>query len=454
MLLEKVKKTIQNHGLFHKEDKILIAYSGGVDSTALLHLFLELQKEWPLELFLGHFNHKLRQNAEADERFVRDTARKLSLPLFVEHGDVRARAEAMKQNIEETGRQLRYEFLNQKAAEIGGAKIATGHTLTDQAETLLMRLMRGSGLRGLAGIYPVVDERLVRPLLEVEREDIEAYLKEKKIAYRTDESNFDRRFLRNRIRLELLPYIRKNFEPAIVRQLGRMASIIREEDILLEEMAREKAKEAVKKKSHRVSLEQLSLSSIPRALARRVIRNFISELRGSLRRISFEDVESILSLDEGKEYSLKEDVVLRREKNQIILKKKAAPVQYEYEWEGKGVLELQELGLTFKGKKTTRENIPVLRSDDQTRAFLDFGKLRFPLTVRNRREGDRYHPLGAPGRKKVKEIFRSKGIPLAERERHPVFLSGNEIVWILGLPVSEKFKIEEETSDVFEIKKL
>jgi tRNA(Ile)-lysidine synthase len=453
MLLEKVKKTIQEHGLFHTKDKILIAYSGGVDSTALLHLLLELQKEWPLELFLGHFNHKLRQSAEEDERFVRDAARKLSLPLFVGRGDVRARSRAMKQNIEETGRQLRYEFLNQKAVEVGGAKIATGHTMTDQAETLLMRLMRGSGLRGLSGIYPAVDERLVRPLLEVEREDIEVYLKEKKIASRMDESNLDRRFLRNRIRLELLPYIRKNFEPAIVRQLGRMASIFREEETLLEEMAREKAKEAIKKKSHGVTLDWLFLSSAPRALARRVVRNFISELRGSLRRISFEDVESVLSLDEGKEYSLKEDVVLRREANQIVLKKKAVPVQYEYEWEGKGILELKELGLKFKGKKMRRENFLRLRSDDRTRAFLSFGKLKFPLTVRNRREGDRYHPLGAPGRKKVKEIFRSKGIPLAERERHPVFLSGNEIVWILGLPVSEKFKIERETIDIFEIKK-
>jgi len=453
MLLEKIKKTIRDHGLFLEEDKILIAYSGGVDSTALLHLLLELQKEWPVELFLGHFNHTLRQSAEEDERFVREAARKLSLPLFVGRGNVRARAKAMKQNIEETGRQLRYEFLSQKAEEIGGAKIATGHTLTDQAETLLMRLMRGSGLRGLAGIYPVVDGKLVRPLLEVERKDIEAYLKKKKLAFRIDESNFDRRLLRNRIRLELLPYIQKNFEPAIVQQLGRMASIIREEDAFLEEMAREKAKEAIKKKSHSVSLDRLPLSSAPRALARRVVRNFISELRGSLRRISFEDVESILNLDEGKEFSLKEDMILRREANQIVLKKKTVPVRYEYEWEGKGILELRELGLKFEGKKIKSENFLRLCSDDQTRAFLSLGKLKFPLTVRNRREGDRYRPLGAPGRKKVKEIFRSKGIPLDKRERHPVFLSGDDIVWILGLPVSEKFKIEKETKGIFEIKK-
>lgn len=453
MILEKVKKTILAHGLFHGKDKILIAYSGGVDSTALLHLLLELRQEWPLEIFLGHFNHMLRPSAEGDEQFIRDEARRLSLPLFVGRGDIRARAKAMKQNIEETGSRLRYEFLNQKAAEIGGAKIATGHTLTDQAETFLMRLMRGSGLRGLAGIYPAVEDRLVRPLLEIEREEIEAYLEKKKIAFRIDESNFDRRFLRNRIRLELLPYIQKNFEPTFIRQLGRMASIIREEDSLLEEMAREKAKEAIKKKSGSVSLDWQSLSSAPRALARRVVRNFISEIRGSLRRISFEDVESVLSLGEGKEYSLKEDVVLRREKDQIVLKKKSVSVEYEYKWDGKGILEVQELGLKFKGKKRARENFSPFLSDDLTRVFLDLGKLRFPLTVRNRKEGDRYHPLGAPGRKKVKEVFRSKRIPLAERVRHPVFISGDEIAWIFGLPVSEKFKIDKETAGIFEIKK-
>jgi tRNA(Ile)-lysidine synthase len=230
MLLKKVKKTILDHGLFDKKEKILVAYSGGVDSTALLHFLLELREEWSIGIFLGHFNHMLRQNAEEDERFVRDAAREHSLPLHVGRADVRAEAEAMKLNIEETGRQLRYEYLKRKAEEIGGARVATGHTLTDQAETFLMRLMRGSGLRGLAGIFPLVDGVIVRPLLEIERE---------------------------------------------------------------------------KKKSRSASLELDSLSSVPRALARRVVRNFIVELRGSLRRISFDDVESVFTLAEGKEYSLK-----------------------------------------------------------------------------------------------------------------------------------------------------
>jgi tRNA(Ile)-lysidine synthase len=233
-----------------------------------------------------------------------------------------------------------------------------------------------------------------------------------------------------------------------------MASIIRDEDAFLEDIAREKANKAIVKKNGEVFLRLQDISSFPRALARRVVRNFITELRGSLRRISFDDVESILGLAEGKEYSLKEDLVLRREGNQVFLKQKPTPVQYEYEWEGKEILDITEVGLRFSGKKEKNEDFSDFSSDDQIRARLDIRKLKFPLAVRSRRDGDRYQPLGAPGKKKVKEIMRAKGIPLSQRVMHPVFLSGNEIVWILGLPVSDKFKVDKTTTGVFEIKKL
>jgi len=455
MIKSRIKKTIREYNLLEKKDRILVAYSGGVDSTGLLNLLLELRGEWSFELFLGHFNHKLRHTADEDEQFVRRIAKKYSLPLFVGSKDVRSYARKKKLNIEEAGRELRYDFLKKTALKIGGAKIATGHTMTDQAETFLMRLMRGSGLRGLGGIFPLVEGKVVRPLIQVERQDIEAYLRKKGIEFHTDESNFDRRFLRNRIRLDLVPYIKKNFEPEIISSLGRIASIIREEDSLLEKIAEEKAKRAISKKNNKISLEVKPLSSLSRAMARRVVRGFISELRGNLREISFEDVESVLCLKEGKEFPLRKGHVLRREKGQIFLKGKIPPkIKYEYRWEGKGPLEIKELKLKFEGKKIKRGKSLPLDFDDQTRAFLDLGKLKFPLLIRNRRKGDRYQPLGAPGQKKLKEILRAKGIPLSERERRPVFLSGDKIVWILGLPVSEKFRVEEGTSDIFEIKKL
>ena len=455
MIKSRIKKTIREYNLLEKKDRILVAYSGGVDSTGLLNLLLELRGEWSFELFLGHFNHKLRHTADEDEQFVRRIAKKYSLPLFVGSKDVGSYARKKKLNIEEAGRELRYDFLKKTALKIGGAKIATGHTMTDQAETFLMRLMRGSGLRGLGGIFPLVEGKVVRPLIQVERQDIEAYLRKKGIEFHTDESNFDRRFLRNRIRLDLVPYIKKNFEPEIISSLGRIASIIREEDSLLEKIAEEKAKRAISKKNNKISLEVKPLSSLSRAMARRVVRGFISELRGNLREISFEDVESVLCLKEGKEFPLRKGHVLRREKGQIFLKGKIPPkIKYEYRWEGKGPLEIKELKLKFEGKKIKRGKSLPLDFDDQTRAFLDLGKLKFPLLIRNRRKGDRYQPLGAPGQKKLKEILRAKGIPLSERDRRPVFLSGDKIVWILGLPVSEKFRVEEGTSDIFEIKKL
>lgn len=453
IIQETFKKTIREYNLLEKKDKILIAYSGGLDSTGLLSLLLELRKEWAFRLFLGHFNHKLRQSAEDDEDFVKQVAQKFSIPLFVDHKDVRNYAQSKKINLEEAGRELRYDFLKKTALEIGKAKIATAHTMTDQAETFLMRLMRGSGLRGLGGIFPVKGE-IIRPLIQIEREEIELFLKKKKMPFRIDETNFDRRFLRNRIRLELIPYIRENYEPQIVSQLGRTASIIREENVFLEKIGKEKARGAILRKNNQHLLDSKSLSSLPKALARRVVQEFISDLKGDLREISFEDVESVLNLKEGKERPIKKDIVLRREQGLIFLKKKPHPkIRYEYSWNGKSPLEIRELKLRFMGKRIKRGKSP-LRFDDNTTAFLDLDKLRFPLLVRSRQDGDRYRPLGAPGMKKLKEIMRAKRIPLTERERRPVFLSGGEIVWILGLPVSEKFKVQEGSGNIFVINKL
>jgi len=455
MILETVKKTIREYKLLERNDKILVAYSGGVDSTVLFHLLLELREEWSFELFLAHFNHMLRLKAEEDEKFVRRMSREYSLPLFVRREDIRAYARSRALNIEEAGRKLRYDFLKKKAREIGGAKVATGHTMTDQAETFLMRLLRGSGPRGLSGIFPVVEGIIVRPLIQVKREDIEAYLKKKGLEFCIDESNTDRRYLRNRIRLDLLPYIKENFEPKIMTRLSRIASIIREEDSFLERIAKEKAQRSILKRDNQIYLDHKSLSSLSRALRRRIVRDFISMLRGDLRGISFEDVESILSLGEGKEFPLKRNIVLRRENGQIFVKREIPhEVRYGYSWKREEPLHIKELQWKFEGKRIRRTDSLSLDFDDQTRAFLDLRKLHFPLLVRNRREGDRYQPLGAPGKKKLKEIMRAKGFSLSEREKRPVFFSGNEIVWILGLPVSEKFKIEAGTSDIFAIEKL
>ena len=449
MLLDKVKETIKKHNLFLREEKILIAFSGGIDSTALLHLLRELQEEWPVTLALGHFNHKLRQNAEKEELFVRNVAEKLDLPLYVSSEDVRTYAVEHKINIEEAGRKLRYDFLKDTAKKIGFSKIATGHTKNDQAETFFMRLFRGSGLPGLSGIFPVVDNLIIRPLLYIKREEIVAYLKNINAEFQVDESNLDRRFLRNRIRSELLPYILKEFDPHLISRLAKVSSLFQEDEFVLKKLADKELSKAVQGSEGQISLDLKELSTLPVGLARRVMRGFIAEIKGDLRRISFEDIVSVLGLAEGKEYPLTKNCLLRREQDRIFCPQTDLDtLSFELLWTGENSLVIKSLDMCFFGMEM--DKLPEDWEFDNFKGVcLDLRKLQFPLTVRSRREGDRYQPLGSPGRKKLKEIMRAKNIPVRERNKRPIFLSAGEIVWIYGLPVAEKFKILPETKDVF-----
>jgi tRNA(Ile)-lysidine synthase len=452
MVVETVKKTIEKYKLIKREDKILVAYSGGVDSTALLTALLELRKDWALDLFLGHFNHRLRPGALEDEQFVRKVAQRRSLPLFVGSEDVRTYARGRRLNLEEAGRVLRYDFLIQIAQKIGDAKIATGHTINDQAETFFMRLLRGSGLRGLGSIFPVVEGRIIRPLLFVERREIEAYLRKERIDFRQDESNLDKRLTRNKIRLDLIPYIQENFEPKIITRISRVVSILQEEEDLLERLTHMEAQETVIQKKGEVCLDLNATSALPRGLARRVVRDFIKKLKGDLRGISFDDVESILELEERKSFHLKKRFLLVRDKDLVCLRKiPSRKIEYEYVWSGDRPLMIDELHLTVEAKRLKPGSSPFA-FDDDSRAFLDGKKVRFPIKIRNRREGDRYQPFGAPGQKKLKEIMRAKGIALEERDRRPVFVFGDEIIWILGFPVGEKCKIDDKSEEVIEIR--
>jgi tRNA(Ile)-lysidine synthase len=452
MILETVKKTIRRFNLFKRGDKILIACSGGADSVCLLHVLLELRKDWEFELAVGHFNHKIRQESDEDEKFVEKISRKYSLPFYSVSKDVKLYAEERGKNLEEAGRELRYNFLRKTTDKIGSARIATAHTMNDQAETVLMRILRGRGPRGLAGIFPVVDDIIVRPLLRVERKEVEYYLSRKEIAYRVDKSNFDPAFLRNRIRMELLPYLLENYGPGLVSSLGRTAEIISEEDAELEKIAYEKAQTMIRTEEKHISLDLARLRSLSLVLQRRVVRIFLCRLRGDIRGISFADVESVLQLGRGKEFHLEKGLVLKNEKGQLIPREELLPsLDYKYKWEGKQILNIKEVDLRFEARKFKKAVIHKYDLNDKAYVFLDWNKLSFPLIVRSRCPGDCYQPLGAPGRKKLKEAFREKGIPSQKRDRCPVFFSGDKIVWVLGLPVSEHFKVTETTTDILSI---
>ncbi len=451
------KATILRQRMIVPGDRVLVACSGGPDSVALVALLLKLRDEMPLEIRLAHFNHRLREDAGEDERFVRTLAGRWVLPLIVGTRAVKSYATKKKLNLEEAGRELRYGFLRRAAAASGATKIATGHTLADQAETVLMRLMRGTGLSGLAGIAPILAGEtcpVVRPLLGIARPDLQSWLAAEGLPYREDPSNLDRRFLRNRIRAELLPELERRYEPRIVAHLARLAAIVREEDELLGAFVRELSDEFIVRRGRDTYLDLKTLPLLLPGLARRVAREYLREVKGDLRDVSYEDVETLLALGEGKDMPLRKRLVLRREGGQVGLKR-ARPKAgaYEVRWDGHGEVVIPAAGLAFRGARRKADaGRPSFVRDDRAGADLDLSGLEFPLVIRNRRPGDLYRPLGAPGRKKLKEILRAKRIPAASRDRLPVFLSREEIVWAPGLPVAEKHKITATTSSVFSIR--
>jgi tRNA(Ile)-lysidine synthase len=443
---------VANAGFIGPGDTVLVAYSGGPDSTALLHLLLELKNEIPFKVVVAHFNHKLRRAADGDERFVRAAARSFGLRAVVGRRKVQSFARAKKLNVEEAARILRYEFLEKAAAKIGATKIATGHTLDDQAETVLMRLIRGSGTRGLSGIRPVLGGRVIRPLLGFRRREVEAYLRQKKLPFRTDKTNFDTRLLRNKIRYHLIPYLERNFEPNIVPILGRTAAILADEDAALDRATRNKEKKLVGEKGGVPALNAEALAREPRGLARRLVRLFVQRLRGDLRRVAFEDVEAVLALAEGGERTLPGGRRLRRTRGMIVpVSKPVSCPPFAYSWSGKRPVEIPEAGLTLVGKNLGKTSGPVPAFDDRRRCYCDAAALRFPLVVRSRLAGDRYRPVGAPGRKKLNELLREKGVPAEERDRVPVVCSATDIIWAPGLPVAEMFKVRPDTRTLFRI---
>ena len=451
----KLKRTVARHKMIVPEDTVLVAFSGGADSTALLHLLLELRREIAFGLALAHFNHRLRAAADADERFARDVARSLRLPIIAGRRDVKAFAWRRGLNVEEAARILRYEFLGRAAARAGATKIATGHTLNDQAETFLMRLLRGSGPRGLAGIYPVHEGKIVRPLIEISRKEVEAFCRRKRLTFRTDETNLDKRYLRNKIRRQLVPYLERHYEPGLMVKFGRLASIFQEDERVLEGMIRAKTDRLIVRRDRGLALDARRLARLPRGLARRAVRAFIEEIAGDLRRISFQDVEAVLDLGEGKELTLPKKLHLQREAGLIQVKtESSSPTPYAILWDGRGALPVPGAALTFSSERIRKRDVAALPFDDQTRCFCDAGKLRFPLLVRNRKDGDLYRPMGAPGKKKLKEILRAKRIPLSDRDTLPVFCSDGKIVWVPGLPVADDFKVSQDTKNIFAIHKI
>jgi tRNA(Ile)-lysidine synthase len=457
---QRVLEYIRQKKLAKAGDRVGVAVSGGADSVALLRLLLELRDQLGVVLSVVHFNHKLRgAEADADERFVAELAQRHQLDLHCAGGDVAQHAAEKHLSLETAARQLRYEYFWRLLREDPLDRVATAHTLDDQAETVLLRLVRGAGTRGLAGIYPQSTEHsalrdqlkpgsIIRPLLGTRRSEIEAYLRELGQAWREDKSNRDLRFARNRVRHGILPRLERNLNPAVQEVLAETAEIARAEE---EYWQAEVSRTLPQVWDATSGLEVAALLALPLALQRRVVRAAAASLG---QRLEFRHVEEILKLAEDK---LGAATVLPGEwrvtRQRAVLqftpaRGAVACRDYEYPLLVPGCTEIPEVRVKLEAQLVSGEK--NLHPEE----VLDARLLCKELKVRNWRAGDRFWPAHTKAPKKVKELLQERHVSGEERRLWPVVVSGTEVVWMRGFPASARFRPEPDAPQVVVIREV
>ncbi|MCP4682412.1 MAG: tRNA lysidine(34) synthetase TilS [Desulfobacterales bacterium] len=452
--IKKFKHTISRYSMITRNDHIVVAVSGGPDSVCLLSVLHELKDELGIELITAHLDHGLRPQEDADEtRFVESLANALELPFVTEKAD--SGIKTQKGSLEEKARDIRYQFLEDVKKRHSAQKIALGHTLNDQAETVLMRLLRGSGPSGLSGIPPCRDATIIRPLIQVSRADVLSYLESKGLKYVTDSSNLETRFLRNRIRSHLLPQL-EEYQPRIIEVLGQTSEIMRRD----EQWLNKEAKKWLGNKSENrddgsIQIHLSSFRDIPDALKDRVIRQALNATGGTLRRISSRHIDAVNQMAMGSKpqalVNLPNGLIAKRVYDKLVF---SVPGDRQsdslnYSLDGPGTFHPE--ACTISLEEIPIDALPDMGAGPWT-AFLDADLITYPLEIRNPRPGDSFIPLGMTGHKKLKDFFIDLKVPSDARERVPILTHKDMPLWICGYRIDDRFKVTSNTKRVLKLK--
>lgn len=431
------------------DEKIILAVSGGPDSTALLYLMYDLRDELKCSLHIAHLNHNLRgEESDADAVFVKEQAQKLGLPITVESLDVKSMIS--KESLESGARRIRYEFYEKVMSETHANKVVLGHTADDQAETVIMRFLRGSGAKGLSGIPPIRDDIYIRPLIETSRAEVEEYLQSLNIIPRWDSSNLSTEYERNKIRHELIPLLESNYSPNIKHILQQTADILREENDFLTEQIRQAMGECIHHQDSRsidISIPDLKKHHI--ALQRRILRLVIESLLGDLNRYNFNHLVALMDLidnNTGKTISLPRGIIAERIYDKIIISLESfqQPSEpFDYIIDVPDEIEIPDLGLSVRTVLSKSDYMAY--SKDKFQKTFDYDKIKGNLHLRSRRNGDRFQPLGVSGTKKLKDFFIDEKVPRSQRDNVPILTDGNNILWIVGYQIDDRFKVTTQT---------
>jgi tRNA(Ile)-lysidine synthase len=459
-VIPSLTNNIREHRLFDAGDKVLVAVSGGIDSVVLLHALWQMKRKGELNvlLYVVHVDHGLREESGEDARFVQELAEKWGLPCHVGRFDVAAYAKQHRLSIQVAARDVRYEYFAKVAEEVGATKLATAHQADDQAETVLMRILRGTSIKGLGGIPLRRREaayEIVRPLLATTREEIEGYARDQGLNYREDASNASTKYLRNKIRIRLLPELEREYNRGVKAGLNQLAAMARDDEALLAELAREAYAKAVEEEVQgRIRVKANVLGVMPLPLQRRVITLILYYLCGHTIQWEHLHVESILKMlgaeSPSAELSLPAGIAAWREYDSLLLGERPdLPLQGEAPLEPftvsfPGTHAFPELGFRLEG--TVVDGVPP-RPRDAWEALFDADELSGScIYIRTWATGDTIRPIGLHGTKLISDVFGEAKIPRHRRSRWPLLCLNGEIAWVIGIRRAQIAAVSHNTT--------
>jgi tRNA(Ile)-lysidine synthase len=458
MFIAKIKRTVKKYSMLESGEKVVVGVSGGPDSMALLSVLHQMQENYNLQLQVAHLNHGFRgKEAARDAQFVHDMAQRFGLPCEIKTFDVPSFKKRSTLSSQEAAREVRYQFLEDVRQRCNASKIALGHNADDQAETLMMWLLRGTGLKGLGGMPPVRGGIIIRPLIETTREEIEAFLTERSIPFVVDSSNQNPDYLRNKVRQQLFPLLKEHYNPQLVKRLANTAEIVRIDNEYLEYKTQAILDNIiVSRDSTSAVINSSALLALPVALQVRCMRSVLEKVKGNLKRISATHLNAILKIlsndKPSKVLQLPDGIRVEKSYQRLKLTRhQSAPLPFHYSFTAiPDRVRIQEIGREMHFAIV--EGNDHAGSDNNARvACLDEGKVVMPLTIRNVKPGDRFQPLGMQGKKKLKDFFVDEKVSLAERKRIPLVLCKEVVVWVGGMRIDHRLRVTKNTRKMLTI---
>ncbi|MCX7964997.1 MAG: tRNA lysidine(34) synthetase TilS [Syntrophorhabdaceae bacterium] len=460
-LLNKIKRLVVEKELIKPEEKVLVGVSGGIDSVTLFHILYAMGKEMGFTTGIAHVNHLLRgEESERDERFVAELAWHHHVPFHIERFDVRTYARQRGLSIQHAAREIRYTFFNNLAKNHHYNRIAIAHNLDDQVETFILRLIKGTGIKGLSSI-PVERGLIIRPLLYTYRSEIEDYARQHKIRYVEDSSNRKTYYERNFIRKNIIPLM-ETLNPSFKEKVFLLLNDITRINSIFEKKSNDFIEEHTYSDKEDINSDREGLTGLDPETRFRVLREIVSKLEPVfiLQREHTRQIENILfSKRPNVSAHLPYSIMVKRKYNKIVFTKKPQEGKIEYITDLKeGINFLEPLGIIIEVEKYSKKDLmpfinPVEGRFNENIAFFDYDKMG-RLSVRTFKNGDRFIPLGMKDRIKVKDFFISKKIPLEERKKIPFLLSDNEIAWIIGYRIDNRFRVTEKTEHILKVQAL